>query len=87
MLDAARSHVMLHAQHKVIDDAVAVLHHGGTHLHVAATQLNELQSIVPSLYTAEAAQFHGPALVEGFDDRIGRHLKDIAQGNRFHGTA
>ena len=50
-------HKALQAKDEVIDDAVAVLHHGGAHLHVAAAQLDELQGVAPRLNAANAAQF------------------------------
>lgn len=40
--NAAGSHVMLQPQGQIINDPVAVLHHGGADLHVSATELDEL---------------------------------------------
>ena len=54
--DAALGHITLHTQYEVVDDAIAVLHDGSAHLHVAATQLDELQGVTPRLNAADAAQ-------------------------------
>ena len=55
--DAAAGHVVLQTQLEVIDDAIAVLHHGGAYLQVAATQLDELKRVSPGLDAADTAQF------------------------------
>ena len=48
-------HVMLQTEDEVVDDAIAVLHDGGTDLHVAAAELDELQRVAPCLDTADTA--------------------------------
>ena len=57
LCDAALGHIALQTQYQVVNDSIAVLHDGGTHLHVAATQLDEFQGVAPCLYAADAAQF------------------------------
>ena len=41
--DALLGHIVLQAKNHVVDDTVAVLHHGCAHLHVAAAKLDEFQ--------------------------------------------
>lgn len=53
-----RCHVVLHAQHQVVDDAIAILHDRCAHLYVAAAQHDELQRIVPGLNASYAAELH-----------------------------
>ena len=54
--DAALRHIASQAEYEVVDDAVSVLHHSGTHLYVVAPQLDELQGVAPHLDAANAAQ-------------------------------
>ena len=56
--DAALNHVSLESENEVVGNAIAILHDGSTHLHVAAPQLDKLQGITPRLDTADAAQFN-----------------------------
>ena len=56
--DAALLHIVLHAEREVVDDAVAVLHHGGAYLYVATAKLDELQGVAPGLNASDAAQLH-----------------------------
>ena len=72
--------IVLQAEREVVDDAVAVLHDGGAHLHVATAQLDELQRVAPRLDTADAAQFHLLA-VRAIEKGILCHLQDVAQGD------
>ena len=55
MLDATLLQVGLQTQNKVIDDAIAILHNGSAYLHIAASQLDKLQGVTPSLDTTDAA--------------------------------
>ena len=55
--DATAGHVVLKTQLEVIDDAIAVLHHGGAYLQVAAAQLDKLKRVSPGLNAADTAQF------------------------------
>ncbi len=79
--DASARHVVLKTQLEVIDDAVAILHHGGAHLQVAAAQLDELKRVSPGFNAADTAQFqvvhHG----------VLGHLEDEAQGDGLDSTA
>ena len=56
MLNTSFCHVGLHAHHQIVDDAVALLHHSGTNLHVAAAHLDELQGVVPRFNAADATE-------------------------------
>ena len=56
LCDAALGHIALQTQYEVVDDALAILHHGSAYLHVAATLLNELQGVAPRLDAADTAQ-------------------------------
>ena len=58
LADTTLSHIALQAEDKVVDEAIAVLHDGGTHLHIAAAQLDELQGITPRLDAADTAEFN-----------------------------
>ena len=78
--------IVLQAECEVVDDAVAVLHDGGAHLHVATAQLDELQRVAPRLDAADAAQFHLLA-VRAIEKGILRHLQDVAQGDGLDSTA
>ena len=55
--DASARHIVLKTQLEVIDNAITVLHHGGAHLQVAATQLDELKRVLPGLNATDTAQF------------------------------
>ena len=80
LVDATLRHVVLHTKNEVVDDAIAVLHHSGTNLHVTATQLDKFQCIAPrfnSAYTTILYLLH---------DFVRSHLVDEAQGDRFHRT-
>ena len=55
---ATLDHVSLKAKYEVVNDAIAILHDGGTYLYVAAAQLDELQGIAPRLDTADTAQLY-----------------------------
>ena len=55
--DASARHIVLQTQLEVIDDAIAVLHHGGAYLQVAAAQLDELKRVSPGFDAANTAQF------------------------------
>ena len=57
LLQSALGQIAAQAQHQVVDNAIAILHYGGAHLHVAAAQLDELQSITPCFNAANAAPF------------------------------
>ena len=81
MADSPLFHVGLQAQYEVIDDAVAVLHDGGTHLNIAASQLDELQRVAPSLNAPDATVLHV------IHNLARSHLVNIAQGDRFHGAS
>ena len=59
---AALGEIVLETEDEVVDDAVAVLHDSGTHLHVAAAQLDELQCVAPGLDASDAAQFDALAV-------------------------
>ena len=84
-VEAALGEVMCHAGDEVVDDSVAVLHHGGAHLHVAAAELQELQGVAPSLDASDAADFTVIAnfLIE--NDRSLRDFQDETQGDRLDG--
>ena len=49
---------MLQTEDEVVNDTVAVLHDGGAHLYVAASELDEVQRIAPGLNTADTADIH-----------------------------
>ena len=49
-------HIVLQAKYQVVDDAVAILHDGGTHLYITASHLDKLQSVAPRLDASDAAQ-------------------------------
>ena len=55
--DASARHIVLKTQLEVIDNAITVLHNGGAHLQVAATQLDELKRVLPGLNATDTAQF------------------------------
>ena len=55
---SAFRHIVLQAEDQVIDDAVTVLHDGGADLHIAATELDELQRIAPGLDAAYTTYIH-----------------------------
>ena len=76
MLDTAVSHIGLHAQDKVIDDAVAILHDSGADLYVSAAQLDKLQRVAPSHYATDTTVLH--CLYDG----VGGHLVDETQRDR-----
>ena len=72
---------MLQTKNHVVDDAIAILHDGSAYLHVAATQLDELQRVAPCFDAADAAVLH--ALHDGILD----HGQDVAQGDGLDSTA
>ena len=78
--DSALFHVMLQARCEVVDDAVAILHHGRTNLHVSAAKLNVFQGVAPRLNTANAAELHV------FHYRVLCHLEDETLRYRLYGT-
>ena len=51
-------HIVLQAEHEVVNDAISILHHSRAYLHIAAAQLDELKRIPPRLDTTYAAQLH-----------------------------
>ena len=79
--DLAACHVIPQSQSQVVNDAVAILHHGSAHLQVTATQLNELQRIAPCLNATDTTQFHI------LHHRILGHLEDKLQCDGLHGPA
>ena len=79
--DASAGHIVLKAQLEVIDDAVAILHHGSAHLQVAATQLNELDRVLPSLDAADTTH------LQVLEHRVQGHLKDEALGDGLDGAS
>ena len=81
VVNAPFRHVAAKAENEVIDDAVAVLHDGGTHLYVTASELDELQCVAPCLNATNATE------VGTAEDIDLRHLKDVAQGDRLDSTA
>ena len=83
---AALGEIVLKADDKVVDDAVAILHDSSTNLHVAAAQLDELQCVAPGLDAADAAQFDALAVGAG-EHGVRGHLVDVAQGDGLHGSA
>ena len=62
--DATACHVVLQSQFQVVDDAVAILHDGGAHLQIAASQLDELEGVAPGLDAADAGSHIGTDAVE-----------------------
>ena len=79
MLDAAFLHVGLHTQNEVIDNAVAILHHGGAHLYVSTTQLDELQRIAPCLDSSDTA------ILYLLHDGVLHHSQNMAQSDGLDG--
>jgi hypothetical protein len=51
---ATLGHIALNTEQQVIDDTIAILHYGGTQLHIATAQLNKLQCIAPRLDATDA---------------------------------
>ena len=51
-------HIVLKAQHEVVNDAISILHHSRAYLHIVAAQLDEFKRVPPRLDTTYAAQFH-----------------------------
>ena len=81
VVNATFRQVTAETEDKVVDDAVAVLHDSCTHLHVTASELDELQRVAPCLDTTDATE------VGVAKDIDLRHLKDVAQGDRLNGAA
>ena len=55
--DTALGHIALQTEYEVVDDAIAILHHSRTYLHVATAQLDEFQGIAPRLNATNTTQF------------------------------
>ena len=83
MLYIAQGHIVLETKAKVFDKAIAILHDSSTHLHIAATQLDELQCIAPCLDAPNATQLQ-PFLSPGSRVYL-RHFEDVAQGDGLDG--
>ena len=79
-------HIALQTQYQVVDDAVAVLHHGRTNLYVVTTQLDELKGIAPRLYATDATEFDRFAVTTMHNGVLG-HIEDEAQGYGLDSTA
>lgn len=63
MADTPLAEIMLKSQYEVVDDAVAILHNRRTHLHITATQLDEIKRIAPRLYSAYSTEMYRVYLV------------------------
>lgn len=80
VVNAPLRHVAPESEYEVVDDAVAKLHDGRTHLYVAASQLDELQRVTPRLDAADAAEV-------GIAEDVGRgHFQDVPQGDGLDGA-
>ena len=72
MFDAAFCHIGLQTQDQIVDDTIAILHDSCANLHITASQLDELQSVLPVLDASYAAIF------DVFHDGILHHRQDMA---------
>ena len=72
--------VQVQAFLQIVNDPVAVLHHGGSHLDRPAAQQDEFQGILPGLYAAHGGKVH-PA-----QRRVLPQFGDKAQGDGPNGV-
>ena len=85
MRHTSLGHIALQTQRQVVDDAIAVLHHRCTDLHVATAYLNKLQGVAPRLDASDTAQLDVLALPVPHDWVLS-HFEDKAQGNGLDGA-